>query len=78
MKEKSVVFLGNYLHYPNADAVLYFHQEIWARLKSLVPDIKFYVLGNAPPPEIRSLSQDKNIIVTGRKEWKFWNVCLKR
>jgi glycosyltransferase involved in cell wall biosynthesis len=65
-KEKSVVFLGNYLHYPNADAVLYFHREMWARLKTMVPDVKFYVVGNAPSPEIKSLSQDKNIIVTGR------------
>lgn len=64
--EKSVVFVGNYPHYPNTDAVLYFHQEIWPRIKALIPEIKFYVVGQAPPPEIQNLSQDKAIIVTGR------------
>jgi glycosyltransferase involved in cell wall biosynthesis len=65
-QEKSIVFVGNYLHFPNVDAVLYFHQEIWPQIKSQSPEIKFYVVGQAPPPEVRSLSQDKAIIVTGR------------
>ncbi|MGB2765177.1 MAG: glycosyltransferase [Candidatus Aminicenantaceae bacterium] len=65
-KEKSLVFVGNYLHYPNVDAVLYFHKEIWPQLKSRLPEVKFYVVGQAPPPEIQNLSQDKSIIVTGR------------
>lgn len=65
-KEKSLVFVGNYLHYPNVDAVLYFHKEIWSQLKSRLPEVKFYVVGQAPPPEIQNLSQDKSIIVTGR------------
>jgi len=66
--EKSIVFVGNYLHYPNVDAVLYFAHEIWPQIKASLGDIKFYIVGQAPPPEIRSLSQDKNIIVTGRVE----------
>lgn len=64
--EKSIVFIGNYLHYPNVDAVLYFTHEIWPQIKVTLGDIKFYVVGQAPPPEIKSLSQDKNIIVTGK------------
>ena len=65
-EEKSIVFVGNYLHYPNVDAVLYFQREIWPLVKSQLPEVKFYVVGQAPPPEIQSLSQDKAIIVTGR------------
>ena len=64
--EKSIVFVGNYLHYPNTDAVLYFHREIWPRIKEQIPDIKFYVVGQGPPPEIQNLSLDQAIIVTGR------------
>ena len=64
--EESIVFVGNFLHYPNVDAVLYFHREIWSRLKNLYPQIKFYVVGQAPPPEIKRLAQDKAIVVTGR------------
>lgn len=64
--EKSVVFLGNYLHYPNVDAVLFFYNAVWPRLKVNVPDVKFYVVGNAPPREIQAMTQDENIIVTGK------------
>jgi len=65
-EERSIVFVGNYLHYPNVDAVLFFHREIWPRIKSLLPEIKFYVVGQAPPLEIQNLSKDNAIIVTGR------------
>jgi glycosyltransferase involved in cell wall biosynthesis len=64
--EKSIVFIGNYLHYPNVDAVLYFHSEIWPAIKSILPDIKFYIVGQSPPPEVETLSQEGNITITGR------------
>ncbi len=65
-KEKAIVFVGNYLHYPNADAVLNFHSEIWPLLKSRLPEVKFFVVGQGPPPEVQNLSKDKTITVTGR------------
>ena len=64
--EKSIVFVGNYLHYPNADAVLYFYNEIWSKLKALVPDIKFYIVGQGPSPEIQGLGMHDGIVVTGK------------
>ena len=64
-EENSLVFLGNYLHYPNVDAVLYFHAEIWPRLKTALPELKFLVVGQSPPPEITRLASDKSIVVTG-------------
>jgi glycosyltransferase involved in cell wall biosynthesis len=64
-EQNSLVFLGNYLHYPNADAVIYFHEEIWPRLKKVLPELRFYVVGQSPPPEITRLASDKSIIVTG-------------
>ncbi|MGD8534453.1 MAG: glycosyltransferase [Candidatus Aminicenantes bacterium] len=65
-KEKNIVFVGNYLHYPNVDAVLFFANEIWPLLKSRLPEVKCIVVGQAPPPEIQSLSLDNAITVTGR------------
>ncbi len=64
-EENSLVFLGNYLHYPNVDAVLYFHEEIWPSLKKALPELKFYVVGQSPPPEITRLVSDESIVVTG-------------
>jgi glycosyltransferase involved in cell wall biosynthesis len=64
-EEKSLVFLGNYLHYPNVDAVLYFHAEIWPYLKKIQQDLKLYVVGQSPPPEITRLTSDESIVVTG-------------
>jgi glycosyltransferase involved in cell wall biosynthesis len=65
-EEKSIIFVGNYLHYPNADAVLYFAGEIWPRVKMKSPELKFYIVGQAPPPEIKKLEEDPSIVVTGR------------
>jgi glycosyltransferase involved in cell wall biosynthesis len=65
-EEKSIIFLGNYLHYPNADAVLYFVEEIWPIVKQKSPELKFYIVGQAPPPEIKRLEEDPMIVVTGR------------
>jgi glycosyltransferase involved in cell wall biosynthesis len=65
-EEKAITFVGNYLHYPNVDAVLFFHEEIWPLLKAKVPDAKFYIVGQSPPDNIRAFSQDADIIVTGK------------
>jgi glycosyltransferase involved in cell wall biosynthesis len=65
-KEHSLIFVGNYLHFPNADAVLYFARDIWPRVKQLSPELKFYIVGQAPPPEIKRLGADPAIVVTGR------------
>jgi glycosyltransferase involved in cell wall biosynthesis len=64
-EENSLVFIGNYLHYPNVDAVLYFHGEIWPLLKKALPNLRFYVVGQSPPPEISCLASDESIVVTG-------------
>ena len=65
-REKSVAFLGNYPHHPNSDAVIYFIDKIWHKIKENIPDIKFYIIGRGPTKEIiNAAKKDKNIIVTG-------------
>jgi len=66
--DRAVVFIGNYLHYPNVDAVLYFYEEVWPRVKKALPGAKFYVVGQAPPPEITRLAGDPSVVVTGTVE----------
>ncbi len=65
-EEKSLVFVGNYLHFPNADAMLYFLEQFWPLLKERVPDIKIYIVGQGPPAELQAYAQQEGIEVTGR------------
>jgi GT2 family glycosyltransferase/Tfp pilus assembly protein PilF len=61
---ENIVFVGNYKHDPNVDAVLYFVENIWPGIKHRLPDVKFYIVGNSPTEEIEALASD-DIIVTG-------------
>ncbi|MDD2889873.1 MAG: glycosyltransferase [bacterium] len=61
---KDILFVGGFLHTPNVDAVLYFCKEIFPLIKKKLPDIKFFIVGNAPPPEVR-VYESEDIIVTG-------------
>jgi glycosyltransferase involved in cell wall biosynthesis len=65
-REQAVMFLGNYPHDPNRDAVLYFHSKIWPLVKEKVPEACFYVVGKDPTPDLRELARtDPSIVVTG-------------
>jgi len=64
-EDAGLVFIGNYRHYPNVDAVLYFHDAVWPRVKAVFPGLTFTVVGQDPPPEITRLGRDGAIVVTG-------------
>jgi len=61
----SLVFVGNFGHYPNADAALRLIQSIAPRVWARHPDVKVYIVGDQAPPEIRRLAGER-VIVTGR------------
>jgi GT2 family glycosyltransferase/Flp pilus assembly protein TadD len=61
---QDLVFVGNYNHDPNEDAVLYFAREIFPKVKRSLPQVKLYVVGNSPTEDIEALASD-DIIVTG-------------
>ena len=61
-----ILFVGNFAYEPNIDAALYLSREIFPLILKDVPDTKLFLVGNAPPPEICSLSSKKQIEVTGR------------
>ena len=68
-REQAVMFLGNYPHDPNRDAVLYFYENIWPRVKEKVPEALFYVVGKDPTPDLLDLARsDKSVVVTGTVE----------
>ncbi|MBN2025438.1 MAG: glycosyltransferase [Actinobacteria bacterium] len=69
VREQAVMFLGNYPHDPNRDAVLYFHQKIWPLVKEEVPEALFYVVGKDPTPDLLELGRaDPSLVITGTVE----------
>lgn len=64
-----LIFVGNFSHSPNIDAVLYFYKEILPLIKRNFPDASFLIVGANPPLSIKNLAKfDKNIVVTGYVE----------
>ncbi|WP_148183412.1 glycosyltransferase [Archaeoglobus fulgidus] len=61
---KDIMFLGGFAHPPNIDAVKWFINDIFPKIKQQLPEVKFIIVGSNPPEEIMSLSSD-DIIVTG-------------
>jgi len=61
----TLVFVGNYVHYPNTDAMLFFFNEIWDKVKKEIPDVKIYLIGYTPPPELTKFADGKQVIITG-------------
>ena len=64
MSSNSLIFIGNFHHDPNVDAMLYFCKEVLPMLKEQVPDVRLTIVGNSPPEEIQALGRE-NVEVLG-------------
>ncbi|NCF66520.1 MAG: glycosyltransferase [Chloroflexi bacterium] len=63
---KSLIFTGVMDYAPNHDAAVYLIDEILPLLKSQVPDVKIYIAGRSPKPElVERAKQHPQVIVTG-------------
>jgi len=62
---KNILFLGNFQHHPNVNAVQNFMKHCWGRISKEVPDAKFYAIGFAPPPELLGLRSNRIIVQEG-------------
>ncbi|MHC1569973.1 MAG: glycosyltransferase family 4 protein [Candidatus Syntropharchaeales archaeon] len=62
---KNILYLGNFEHYPNVDAVLNFMENYWEKIVKAVPDAKFYAVGHNPPPEILKFRSENVIVKQG-------------
>jgi GT2 family glycosyltransferase len=58
------LFIGSFQHAPNADAVIFFANEIYPFVKARLPQAKFYIIGDKAPPAVIALASE-NIVVTG-------------
>ena len=51
--------IGNLLHGPNVDSVLYLKKEIWPLIKKQLPQAQLYIYGNYAPQHILDLHNKK-------------------
>ncbi len=61
----ALLFVGNYEYAPNVDAALHLARDIFPKVQSRIPEAHLWLVGNAPPSELRVLANDA-IRVTGR------------
>ena len=63
-----LVFTGNMDYWPNADAVIWFANNVMALLRTRVPALRFWVVGANPGEAVRALGSLPGVHVTGRVE----------
>lgn len=62
---KNILFLGNFRHQPNVDAVQNFMKHCWGRISKEVPDATFNAIRFAPPPKLLDLRNNRVIVREG-------------
>ena len=65
-EKNTLLFIGNYLHYPNEDAMRFFFGEIYDRVFEAIPDLKTYLVGANPTKLIKIYGKKRGVIVTGK------------
>ncbi|MFT6244383.1 MAG: glycosyltransferase involved in cell wall biosynthesis [Salibacteraceae bacterium] len=63
------VFIGNFLHEPNADAVKYLKDKIWPLIRKGMPKAKINIFGAYPTQKVSQLNAPKDgFLIHGRAE----------
>lgn len=60
-----LLFVGNFLHRPNSDGIIWFIETMWSRILSEVPDIELNIVGTHMVPEVSVFDGIFNINVHG-------------
>lgn len=68
-ERKNFVTIGNFLHEPNWNAVLFLKEEIWPLIRKQLPDAELHIYGAYPSPKVMQLHQSKEgFLIKGRAE----------
>lgn len=66
---KHFVFIGNFLHEPNWDAVKQLKEHIWPPIKKLLPEAEMHIYGAYPSQKVLQLHNPKeSFFIKGRAE----------
>ena len=64
-RRSGLLFVGGFLHSPNAAAVLWFAHNVWPLIVDQRPDMAFRIVGANPPAEVVALRDQAGIEVLG-------------
>lgn len=59
-ERKNFIFIGNFLHEPNWNAVQYLKENIWPLLRNQLPDAALHIYGAYPSQKVMQLHQPKD------------------
>jgi GT2 family glycosyltransferase/tetratricopeptide (TPR) repeat protein/uncharacterized HAD superfamily protein/hypoxanthine phosphoribosyltransferase len=73
---QGILFVGNFNHTPNLDAVKFFIEQVLPKVKEALPELIFYIVGNDPKKEVMQLSS-KDVVIAGYVEdlAEYYNKC---
>lgn len=77
-QRQNIVFIGGFNHWPNQDAIGYFVEEIWPRVRERLTDIELLIIGSNPTEEIKRMGNaDDRIQVIGyvKDLSEYFNSC---
>jgi sugar transferase (PEP-CTERM/EpsH1 system associated) len=61
----ALVFTGAMDYYANVDAVVYFAEEVFPRVRGEIPEATFTIVGSRPTSRVRALASRPGVVVTG-------------
>lgn len=74
-----LVFIGNFYHEPNLDSVLVLKNDIWPKLKDLLPNAKLNIYGAYPTQKVLQLHNPKErFLIHGRAESAEEVICAAK
>jgi len=66
---KHFVMIGNFLHPPNWDAVLWCYQSLWPEIRQQLPDAQIHIYGAYPSAKVYQLHKPENgFYIKGRAQ----------
>ncbi|MGY5354572.1 glycosyltransferase [Wenyingzhuangia sp. IMCC45467] len=66
-ERQDFLFIGNFIHAPNWDAVLQLKQQLWPHIKKQLPKAKLHIYGGYPTDKVFQLNNEKDrFLVHGR------------
>ncbi|WP_103664822.1 glycosyltransferase [Gracilimonas amylolytica] len=68
-KREHFVSIGNFLHEPNWNAVLFLKEEIWHLIRERLPDAELHIYGAYPSQKVKQLhNESEGFMIKGRAD----------